>query len=400
MDLLNNKRILLAVTAGIAAYKAAGIVRHFTQLGADVRVVMTKGAQEFITPLTLEVLSGHPVTTELFRPGAESEIGHIELARWGDAIVVAPATADLMAKARYGFADDLLTTILLATTSPVVLCPAMNTQMWFHTATQENLAALRARPGVSIVEPDSGELACKEVGPGRLVDPDVIEDELLRVLLPKPLQNLNVTVSAGPTREHFDPVRFLSNPSSGKMGFAIARAAYALGANVHLVSGPTELPIPGGVRGIRVTSAAEMLDAMTASDADITVMTAAVADWTPVDNAPHKQKKFDGKWAPELKRTADILQTLAASTKRPGTLIGFAAETKDVVDYARKKLEAKGIDGIVANNVAGADGAFGNDRNSVTLIDAAHSIEIRDRDKRALAFDICNWFADLHRNGQ
>ena len=396
MNLLEGCRILLALSGGIAAYKGAGIVRHLRAQGAEVRVIMTKSACEFITPLTLEVLSEQPVVTELFRPGDESEIGHIELARWPHVVLVAPATANVLAKARYGIADDLLTTVLLATTAPVLFCPAMNTQMLLHPATQENLEALRGRPRTHVLSPDAGSLACGEVGAGRLPDPDVIEEALLDVLTPKRLAGLDVLITAGPTREFFDPVRFLSNPSTGMMGYAVARAARRMGARVTLVSGPTSLARPLGVDFVPVVSAEQMREEVFARRSDICVMSAAVADWTPVDPAAHKRKKTDGSWLPELTRTTDILASLSASDRRPKLLIGFAAETQDVERYAREKLQKKHIDGIVANNVGGVDGAFGNERNEVFLIDPGETRQLASAPKIRIAEDICEWIAKLY----
>lgn len=395
MTVLKGRKILLAVTGGIAAYKAALIVRQLTGAGAHVRCVMTASACEFITPLTLEVLSGEPVVTELFRPGDESDIGHIELARWPDAIVVAPATANAIAKMRYGLADDLLSTILLATQAPVLVAPAMNTQMFYHQATQENLEALRARAQISILDPDAGDLACGEVGAGRLPDAHVVEDALIEMLEPKPLAGVSVVVSAGPTREHFDPVRFLSNPSTGKMGYAVATKAQHLGADVTLVSGPTNLPIPRGVTLRSVATAQEMYEAISSVQADILVMTAAVADYTPASCLEHKRKKGDTGWQPALERTVDILSTLSASEQRPRTLIGFAAETQHIEDYARKKMEKKGLDGIVANNVGGPDGAFGNEQNQVVLIRPEDAQSLEPAPKIDLARTICLWAAEI-----
>lgn len=396
MSVLAGRRILLAISGGIAAYKGAGIVRHLKALGADVRVVMTSSACEFITPLTLEVLSGHPVVTELFRPGAESEIGHIELARWPELILVAPATANVLAKAANGLADDLLSTILLATTSPVLFCPAMNTQMLLHPATQENIGKLRTRRNTFILNPDAGDLACGEVGDGRLPDPDVIEEALYPILTPQLLSGIHVLITAGPTREHFDPVRFLSNPSTGKMGYSVARAARRMGAQVTLVSGPVSLSAPVGVHRVMVETAAQMRDAVFSFRPDIAIMSAAVADWTPVDVADQKRKKTDGSWIPELTRTTDILATLSKSQQRPKTLIGFAAETRDVERYAREKLQKKGIDGIVANRVGGEGGAFGNEQNEVLLIDSSSAKHVPTASKLVVAQEICEWAAKLH----
>lgn len=395
MTVLKGRNILLAVTGGIAAYKAALIVRQLTGAGANVRCVMTPSACEFITPLTLEVLSGQPVVTELFRPGAESQIGHIELARWPDAILVAPATANVIAKMRYGLADDLLTTILLATQAPILVAPAMNTQMFYHQATQENIQALAERTQISILEPDAGDLACGEVGAGRLPDADIVEDALIEMLEPKPLAGVSMVVSAGPTREHFDPVRFLSNPSTGKMGYAVATKARHLGADVTLVSGPTNLRQPRGVVMRRVSTAQEMYDAISAEQADVLVMTAAVADYTPASRLEHKRKKGDEGWHPPLERTVDILSTLSASDHRPRTLIGFAAETQRIEEYARKKMEKKGLDGIVANNVGGPNGAFGNEQNQVVLIREEDAQALDPAPKIELARTICLWLASI-----
>lgn len=395
MSVLKGRKILLAVTGGIAAYKAASIVRQLTGSGADVRVVMTDAACEFITPLTLEVLCGHPVVTELFRPGAESEIGHIEIARWPDAIIVAPATANVIAKMRYGLADDLLTTILLATTAPILVCPAMNTQMLYHVATQDNLRALEERPQIVLLDPDAGDLACGEVGAGRLPDPDIVEDGLIAMLEPKPLQGVSVVVSAGPTREHFDPVRFLTNPSTGKMGYALATKARHLGADVTLVSGPTTLRPPIGVHTVNVFTAADMFEAIQNVRADMLIMTAAVADYSPVDRLEHKRKKGDGEWEPRLERTVDILMTVGASKTRPRTLIGFAAETQHIEKYARKKMIAKNLDGIVANDVGGPDGAFGNEENQVVLITKNDAVHLESERKIDIARKICLWAAEL-----
>lgn len=395
MSVLQGRKILLAVTGGIAAYKAASIVRQLRASGAEVRVVMTDAACEFITPLTLEVLSEHPVVTELFRPGAESEIGHIEIARWPDAIIVAPATANVIAKMRHGFADDLLTTILLATTAPILVCPAMNTQMLYHAATQDNLRALEERTQVHLLDPDAGDLACGEVGAGRLPDPEIVEDALIAMLEPKPLQGVSMVVSAGPTREHFDPVRFLTNPSTGKMGYAIATKARHLGADVTLVSGPTTLTPPIGVQTVDVFTAADMFDAIQSVRADVLIMTAAVADYSPVDRLEHKRKKGDEIWEPRLERTVDILMTVGASDTRPRTLIGFAAETQHIEKYARKKMIAKKLDGIVANDVGGPDGAFGSDENQVVLITKDDAVHLESKPKIDIARSICLWVAAL-----
>lgn len=396
MSLLLAKRVLLGVGGGIAAYKAPALVRALKAEGAEVRVVLTKAAEAFTTQMTLQVLSGERVATSLLDPSFEHEIGHIELARWADVMLIAPATADLIAKVRAGMADDLLTTLLLATTAPVVIAPSMNTQMLLKEVTQDNLAALRSRAGYSIVEPDSGSLACGEVGAGRQPDPPVLIAHLERALSDQPLRGRSLVVSAGPTREHFDPVRFLSNPSSGKMGYAIAAAAWAAGADVTLISGPTALEPPAGPKLIKVASAAEMRRAVLDYASDILVMAAAVADYTPKERRPHKRKKTAGDWLPEMERTVDIIADVAASAARPRLVIGFAAETEDVLKNASDKLVRKGLDGVVANSVAGPDGAFANDRSELYLLAAGREPRSLGCDsKRAHAAQIIEWIAEL-----
>lgn len=387
---------MLGVGGGIAAYKAPELVRHLTRAGAQVRVVLTGGAQEFVSPLALQVVSGHRVGTDLLDASAEFEIGHIELARWADAVVIAPATANLLARMAGGHADDLLTTVVLATTAPVVVFPSMNTQMLLHPATQQNIATLAVRARTTVVDPDSGDLACREVGAGRLPDPDVILAELERAVSPRPLQGLRLSITAGPTREHFDPVRFLSNPSSGRMGYALAHAARVAGADVTLVTGPTALDLPHGVRVVRVETAAEMHAAAIATLGDIYVSAAAVADYTPAEVAPQKRKKTAEDWVPVLTRTVDILATVSASPQRPSLVVGFAAETEAVEANALSKLFNKRLDGIVANSVAGAEGAFGSVNNQVTLLEP----EVTGRvvgpaPKEWIAHEIVAWIAEL-----
>lgn len=396
-----SRNILLIVSGGIAAYKSANLVRYFRKSGFDVRVVMTASAEEFIAPMTLQVLSENRVGRGLFEAGFEYEIGHIELARWPDLVVVAPATANLIAKARHGLADDLATTVLLATGAPVLFCPAMNTVMLDHAATQENLRALAGRQRVHILQPDAGELACKEVGAGRLPDAEVIGAEVERILAgtvrasDRPLAGRRVLVTAGPTREYFDPVRYISNPSTGRMGYALAAAFVSAGAATILVSGPTELPRPVGAKFVSVTSAQEMKDAVFAEKCDVAVMTAAVADYRPVQMLDAKRKKSDEPWQPLFERTPDILAELSASSQRPSVLIGFAAETNDVEANARKKLIRKALDGIVANCVDGASSAFGSDTNEVILLakgGATRSIERAS--KGEIAKTVVRWITD------
>jgi len=366
MNNLANRRVLIGITGGIAAYKSADLVRQLSVAGAEVRVVMTPAAQTFITPLTLQALSGNPVHTELLDETAESAMGHIELARWADAILVAPATADFMARLAGGLANDLLTTLCLATTAPVLLAPAMNTQMWIDAATQANCDTLTAR-GVRLLGPGSGDLACGETGAGRMLDPADLLAGLADLWAQGPLAGLHVLVSAGPTREPIDPVRYISNRSSGKMGYAVAAAAERAGARVTLVSGPVALATPHAVERVDVESAAEMHEAVTgrAGSCDIYIGAAAVADYRPTDAAPGKIKKQAATLAVPLERTVDILAEVAGMQKPPFT-VGFAAETERVAEYARDKLARKGLDMIAANRV-GAGLAFDRDDNELQV---------------------------------
>jgi phosphopantothenoylcysteine decarboxylase/phosphopantothenate--cysteine ligase len=367
------KRVLLIVGGGIAAYKALELVRLFSKAGVGVEAILTKAGAEFVTPLSLAALTGRPVRSELFDLTEEARMGHIELSRSADLVVVAPATADLMAKAANGLASDLASTTLLATDKPVLMAPAMNVRMWLHPATQRNLATLKA-DGVGFVGPDDGEMACGEYGPGRMAEPAAILEAALALLSREtPLKGRRALVTAGPTREPVDPVRYLTNRSSGTQGYAIAAALAELGAEVTLVSGPTALAGPPGVTRIEVETAAEMLAACRAAlPAEVLVMTAAVSDWTPETVAESKIKK--GAREPEplkLKKTPDILATLAASGPgRPRLVVGFAAETEAVEANARKKLASKGADWIVGNDVT-EDGVMGGAANRVTLFTAA-----------------------------
>lgn len=394
MSIWTNKRVLLGVCGGIAAYKAPELVRAFRKAGAEVRVVLTDSAAQFVAPLALQVVSENRVGHSLFDPAYEHEIGHIELARWADLVVVAPATANTLARFRFGLADDLLSTVVLATEAPVMLCPAMNTQMWRHPATQENVAALARRASVCIVSPDEGVLACKEVGPGRLPDAEVLLAEGARAMTRPKLAGEQVLVTAGPTREAFDAARHLSNPSSGRMGFAIAASLWRLGAEVTLVAGPSALPTPTGVRRVDVVSASEMAAAVAASEPALAVMAAAVADWTPASVARGKAAKHEGTWTPELVRTPDILATLAARKARPTVVIGFAAESDDVVERAAAKRLRKGADGIVANRIGGGVG-FEAAENEVWLIGEDAPIHVSQRSKEEVADCVADWAARL-----
>jgi len=368
---MSGKRILLIIGGGIAAYKSLDLIRRLKERGASVRVVMTQAAQQFVTPLAAQALSGERVFTNLFDQDQEFDVGHIRLARDCDLIVVAPATANLMAKAAQGLADDLASAVLLATDKPVLMAPAMNPRMWMNAATQRNFAALQA-DGLSFVGPNEGEMAERaERGVGRMAEPEEIRDAALALLEPaKPLTGKRALVTAGPTVEAIDPVRFLSNRSSGKQGYAIAAALADLGANVTLVSGPTSLAVPRGVKRIDVESARDMLAASEASlPVDVAVMVAAVADWRPAHAAKKKIKKSKSGDAPDLalEENPDILKTLAKKhKKRPALVIGFAAETNDVEENARAKIAKKGADWIVANDVSGD--VMGGADNQVMLI--------------------------------
>ncbi|HEY0115825.1 MAG TPA: bifunctional phosphopantothenoylcysteine decarboxylase/phosphopantothenate--cysteine ligase CoaBC [Allosphingosinicella sp.] len=366
---MNGKRILLIVGGGIAAYKACELVRLIRKSGGSVRCVLTGGGAQFVTPMTLAALSEQPVHTSLWDLKDEAEMGHIQLSRQADLVVVCPATADLLARMAAGIADDLATTLLLATDKPVLACPAMNVRMWLHPATQRNVARLR-QDGVTIIEPDEGEMACGEFGPGRLPDVERIAAAIHAATSDSGrLGGRHVVVTAGPTHEPIDPVRVIANRSSGKQGFAIAEALARLGARVTLVSGPVALPTLAGVTRVDVETAAQMEQAVVAAlPADAAVMAAAVADWR-VDEAAQKLKKRAGPPALNWSPTADILAGLGASPLRPRLLIGFAAETGDAQAEARAKLTAKNCDWIVANNVA-AD-PMGGDLNQVTIVTAA-----------------------------
>ncbi len=361
-------QIALGVCGGIAAYKACEIVRRLTDGGATVQVVMTRNAERFITPLTLQALSGRKVWTDAWDLADDETIKHIELTRGLDALVVAPATANVLAKFARGVADDLLSTLYLAVTAPVLVAAAMNTRMWLHPATQGSVATLRAR-GVAVVDPESGWLAEREAGLGRLASPEAIADATLRAARRgRSLAGKKIVVTAGPTRAPLDPVRYLSNGSSGKMGYAIAAAAVRRGAEVAIVSGPVDLPAPFGARIARVTTAREMHDAAMAErrGAHAVFMVAAVFDYAPIAT-PHKFKKTGGPLTLVLEEGPDILAELGRS-KGPEILVGFAAETDDVLENASKKLAAKNADFIVANDISAPGLGIGSDRNAVTIL--------------------------------
>jgi phosphopantothenoylcysteine decarboxylase / phosphopantothenate---cysteine ligase len=381
---LAGRHILLGITGGIAAYKSAELVRGLRRAGAEVRVVMTRAASEFITPMTLQALSGNPVREGLFDPAHEAAMGHIELARWADMVVVAPASADFIARLAAGMADDLLATLCLATTSPLLLAPAMNQQMWQAAATRANVATLQQR-GARLVGPAEGEQACGEVGPGRMVEPEQLVEACQRHFSAGPLAGVRVTITAGPTREALDPVRFISNHSSGKMGFAIAAVAAALGARVRLVAGPVSLATPAGVERIDVESAAEMLEAVLADPGEIFIGCAAVADYRPASAEAEKIKKQSEQMSIALVRNPDILATVAALPNAPFT-VGFAAETEQLENHARGKLEAKGLDMIAANWVGErAAGGFNSDDNALQLYWAGGEMRLELAPKTVLA---------------
>ncbi|MEK9899621.1 MAG: bifunctional phosphopantothenoylcysteine decarboxylase/phosphopantothenate--cysteine ligase CoaBC [Rhodospirillaceae bacterium] len=371
--MLHGKRILLIVSGGIAAYKSLELVRRLRERGAAVRCVLTRGGSQFVTPLSLAALSEDKVYTELFSLTDEAEMGHIQLSRDADLLVVAPATADILAKMTHGQADDLASTVLLATDKDVMVAPAMNVRMWEHPATQANLEILRAR-GVHVIGPEEGDMACGEYGLGRLAEPDDIAAAVSDFFQTSaPLLGRRALVTSGPTREPIDPVRYIANRSSGRQGHAIAAALASHGAQTTLVSGPTHLPDPPGVTVVRVESARDMLAACEAAlPADVAVCAAAVADWRVARAADEKLKK-NGGGAPtlEMAENPDILATLsAAANTRPSLVVGFAAETEQVVEHARAKRERKGCDWILANDVSPGTGTFGGNDNTIHLVSA------------------------------
>jgi phosphopantothenoylcysteine decarboxylase/phosphopantothenate--cysteine ligase len=398
---LVGKQIVLGVTGSIAAYKAVALLRTLLREGAVVHVVMTRSAMKFVTPLTFEVLSGHPVSTDLFE--SHQEMKHLSLPAQADVIVIAPATANCLARAALGLSDDLLSTMLLTAHCPLIVAPAMDGGMWTHPSVQEHVGTLRAR-GTIVVNPEIGPLASGRIGQGRLAEENIILEAIQTALAPqRDWQGHRVLVSAGPTQEPIDPVRFLSNRSSGKMGYAIAEAAQARGAQVILVTGPTAIPTPKGVEVLSVATAEEMLKALSARLAwsSIVVMAAAVADFRPMHPASQKIKK-QGRVGQtlDLERTTDILASLSAQ-RTTQLLIGFAAETNDLIALAKDKLVAKGLDLIVANDVTVAGAGFGSDQNAATLIDRQGAItELPLMPKRVLADAILNRAHELLRTRQ
>jgi phosphopantothenoylcysteine decarboxylase/phosphopantothenate--cysteine ligase len=395
---LAQRRILLGVSGGIAAYKSCELVRRLGDLGAEVRVVMTENAAHFVSATTFQALSGQPVRTSLWDAEAEAAMGHIELARWAERILIAPASADLIARLAHGMANDLLTTVCLASATPLYVAPAMNQQMWAHAAVQANVETLRQR-GVHLLGPASGDQACGDIGSGRMLEPLELREAIVASFGAQVLRGLKVVVSAGPTYEDIDPVRFIGNRSSGRMGFAVAEAAAQVGADVTLVAGPVSMATPPGItRRIDVRSAAQMRDAVVSASAgaDIYIAAAAVCDYRPAEVADHKLKKHDG--APlelRLAENPDILATLAAQTVRP-FLVGFAAETHDVERYAQDKLKRKGLDMIAANQVGGGLGFEAAD-NALTLYGPEGAIALPRASKTELARQLVARVAERYR---
>ncbi|MBN2437706.1 MAG: bifunctional phosphopantothenoylcysteine decarboxylase/phosphopantothenate--cysteine ligase CoaBC [Deltaproteobacteria bacterium] len=399
--MLKGKKIVLGVTGGIAAYKAAELVRELVRRGANVRVIMTDNACRFVTPLTFEILSGNPVATDLFRATGNFEIGHIALAEFAEMVVIAPATANLIGRMAAGLADDLLTTVLLATEAPVLLCPAMNDKMYANSAVQENLSRLVSR-GHAVLEPGYGELACRAEGQGRLAEPLEIVEEIESILTVKNLRDERILVTAGPTQEPFDPVRFISNHSSGKMGYALAVMARRRGAAVTLISGPTALPMPRGVTFVPVGTAVEMRDAVLERLDGVTVVikAAAVADYRPAVCEAMKIKKKGASMTVLLERNPDIISEIALQ-KGDRILVGFSMESDHLLEYARTKLMGKGMDFIVANDVTEPGAGFRGDTNIVRILDREGGVEALPRmDKMDVAGVILDRVRKIRENGR
>ena len=388
MSTLSNKRIIVGVSGGIAAYKSAELVRRLQDAGAEVRVVMTPGAEEFIRPLTLQALSGHPVHADLLDPEAEAGMGHIELARWADLVLIAPATADFIATMVHGRANSLLNAIYLATPAIVAVAPAMNQGMWSHPATTANIELLSQRQ-VRILGPDNGVQACGDIGSGRMQQPDMLVEQIVACFASQQLSGKKMVITAGPTREAIDPVRYISNHSSGKMGYALAEAAIEAGAEVTLISGPVNLQPPERCTLIPVISAADMHSATMSAcaNAEILIASAAVADYRPVTVATQKIKKHADAMTLAMEKNPDIVSA-AASEYSDLFVVGFAAETQDVESYARGKLERKNLDAIVANDVSRSDVGFNSDNNEAWWISADTSKAFSIRSKTQLARDI------------
>lgn len=396
---LRQRRILIGVTGGIAAYKICELVRRLRDLDAEVRVVMTEGATHFVTPTTFQALSGQPVRVSLWDEQGEAAMGHIELAKWAERVLIAPASADTIARLAHGHADDLLSTVVLATAAPVYVAPAMNQQMWAHPAVQANIGILRVR-GVGILGPADGDQACGDIGSGRMLEPHDLRDLLVASFGDQVLRGRRVVVSAGPTYEDIDPVRFIGNRSSGRMGFAVAAAARDAGADVTLVAGPVSLPTPPGVSRVDVRSARQMHDAVLAAchGSDIYVGAAAVGDYRPADMADHKLKKVDGSpLRLELTENPDIIAALAALPAHP-FLVGFAAETRELASYAQDKLRRKGLDMIAANEVGPGKG-FEVAENALHLYWQGGDLTLPTRAKTELARQLVGHIAERFLSG-
>lgn len=394
MQRLTNRQIVLGITGGIAAYKSAELTRLLKGTGADVRVVMTPAATEFITPLTLQALSGNPVHLHLLDTEAEAGMGHIELAKWADLVLIAPASADFMARVANGQGNDLLTTLCLATESPICMAPAMNQAMWRDNSTQENARKLQQR-GIKLFGPASGEQACGDTGPGRMMEPSELAHLTAELFDTGVLTGKTVFITAGPTREPLDPVRYISNHSSGKMGYALAEAAIDAGAKVKLITGPVNIPAPERAERVPVQTAEEMLEASLSGiqQCDIFIASAAVADYRPTAIAEHKIKKGTEEIMElHLVKNPDIVATVAGQADKPFT-VGFAAETQDVLSYARGKLTRKNLDLIVANDVSRSDIGFNSDENAVTLISATIEQTLPQASKRQLASQLIKLIA-------
>jgi phosphopantothenoylcysteine decarboxylase/phosphopantothenate--cysteine ligase len=393
---LQGKNILLGITGGIAAYKIPELVRLLKKAGANVRVVMTHAAREFVTPLTLQSLSGEPVRTELMDPEQESTMGHIELARWADVILIAPATANFLSQITHGIANDLLTTICLAADSEIILAPAMNHVMWSHPATQANIETLKGF-GLQFEGPVPGDLACGETGQGRMQEPEELFAALKRFFGESSLSGVKVVITAGPTYEAIDPVRFIGNRSSGKMGFALAEAFVRAGASVSLVAGPVNLETPQGVTRYDVESAQQMSNQVSSlmSECELFAACAAVADYRVVNRAKQKIKKHDKAMSLQLIPNEDILASVAGKESSPFTL-GFAAETENLLEYARAKLQRKKLDVIAANLVGAEEGGFGADKNALTVVWNEGKVSLPMQNKRKLARELVDIVARLY----
>jgi phosphopantothenoylcysteine decarboxylase/phosphopantothenate--cysteine ligase len=402
VDILENKKILLIIGGGIAAYKCLDLIRRLRERGVAIKAILTKGGEQFVTPLAVSSLTEHKVYQDLFSLTDEAEMGHIRLSRENDLILVAPATADLMAKMACGIADNLATTTLLAANKPVMIAPTMNSQMWGNPATQANLATLKER-GMLVIPPADGDLACGEVGTGRLAEVDDIVSHVETFFLSKsdlPLTGKNITVTAGPTYETIDPVRYIANHSSGKQGYAIAGALKTAGANVTLITGPTNIDPPKGIIVKNILSASDMMEATESSlPADVVICVAAVADWYVKNQGTQKIKKQNGEMPSlEFSENPDILKTMSHHDQRPTLVIGFAAETENVVDYATAKLAKKGCDWIIANDVSGD--VMGGDQNQIHFITNDQSDPWSRMDKTSVAIKLTSKIADFFKDNK